>query len=145
MQNRKGFKRGSIESEDFYKFLIENSLVGICVIQNNRIEFANKSLVDFLGYTPEELKKVKFWEIAVPEHRGLIKERRATIENVREVSDKHQVKVLRKNGEIFKAEIQERMITHNDQPATMCVVIDVSERKKAEEEIKRRDTELFLV
>lgn len=145
MRNKKRVKEKSNQSEDQYKFLIENSLVGICIIQKQRIKFANRFLLETLGYSLDELGNMNFWDIVAPEDREMVKENKMKREKGEKAPDRYQVEVLKKNGEIFNAELQDKRLTYNDHPAVMCVVIDISERKKAEEEIRRRNMELSIL
>ena len=47
------------ESEEKFRSIAEQSLLGICVIQDDLVKFINKQFADLLGYTVEE---VKDWE-----------------------------------------------------------------------------------
>jgi len=43
------------ESEAKYRTVVENSLVGFYIIQDNLFRFVNKRLCEILGYTYEEI------------------------------------------------------------------------------------------
>jgi PAS domain S-box-containing protein len=130
MRGKKNVNWGVTESEDHYKFLIENSLVGICIIQNSKIKFANPFLLRALGYSLEELKNMNFCDVVTPEYREMVKERKIKREKGEEVPDRYQVAVLRKNGEKFETELQARRIKHKGHPAVMCIVIDAPKMGK---------------
>jgi PAS domain S-box-containing protein len=48
------------ESEERFRNLVENSLIGICIIQNNKIVYQNTEQSNLLGKLPDSFKITKF-------------------------------------------------------------------------------------
>ncbi len=124
--------------EEAYRTVVENSLQGLTIFQNNRIVFANTAMADMLGYSLEEL-------FALENVRQLVhpEDQMMTIANLREhpsgqtVSSRYEVRALHRSGEMHWFEVFPVLITYQGQPAVQYAIIDISERKKAEQALKR--------
>ena len=54
------------ESEEKYRAICENALVGILIMKDDKVKYVNKRFCEILGYKANELKK-KFRELIYPE------------------------------------------------------------------------------
>ncbi len=61
-----------IEMDDFYE---TSKRTVLDLAEDGTIRFANKSLIELIGYEKEELKKMKFWEIMPEKHGQIVKDR----------------------------------------------------------------------
>ncbi len=127
-------EQGLRESEERYRNLVEGSFDGIFLRHTDRIVFANSRLSEMLGYTEAELKSLDRWEIYHPDDRKIVQERT----NVRVLGDhvppRYDVRLLRKDGSSFPAELDARVFRVEGEPLIQVCVRDISERKRAEEE-----------
>ncbi len=127
-------EQGLRESEERYRNLVEGSFDGIFLRHADRIVFANSRLSEMLGYTEAELKSLDRWEIYHPDDRRIVQER----SNVRVLGDhvppRYDVRLLRKDGSSFPAELDARVFRVEGEPLIQVCVRDISERKRAEEE-----------
>ena len=71
--DRKKTERMLIEAELRYRGLLESTLVGVCLCQDNFI-YANPYLEKLLDYTKEELYNMSFFDIVYSEDRPLVEE-----------------------------------------------------------------------
>ena len=139
---RRKYEEKLKESEEKFRNLVEGSLVGVYIIQDNKFRFINKKLAEIFGYTREEMMKIKVSDTVAPEDRKLVKE------NIRkriagEIPSLHYTfKALKKNGEKFDLEVFGSRIVYQGKPAVQGTAIDVTEKKKAEEELKKAHKEL---
>lgn len=62
------------ESEKKYSTLVEDSLTGIYIVQDEKIVFANNKCAEIFRYKREELPGMESWRLVHPEHRDLNKE-----------------------------------------------------------------------
>lgn len=122
------------DSEEHYRSLVEGSFDGIFIRKHGKIVFANSRLYEMLGYEPGELEGLERPDIYHPDDRQLVHERAsARLEN-KSVPPKYDVRLQRKDGSCFPAELDARVATFQGGPAIQVWVRDISWRKQAEEE-----------
>jgi PAS domain S-box-containing protein/putative nucleotidyltransferase with HDIG domain len=130
------------ESEEKYRTLVEQLLTGIVIIQDFKVVFANQAFARISGYAigellalaPEQLKS-----LVLEDDRALVwgrfKERLAG----KQVPAHYQVRGYRKDGSVCWLEMYAGLVTYNGKPAIQAAVLDISERKKAEEAVKQSE------
>jgi len=119
------------ESEQRYRLLAENSLVGVYMHSEGNFVYANRRLAEMLGYTTEDLMQKKFWEIVHPEHREDIKAKGLGTYKGAEVPSQYECKVICRNGETKWVEVSAVRVTHQGQAAVLGAFIDITEKKNA--------------
>jgi PAS domain S-box-containing protein len=124
------------ESEEKYKNLIEKAHDAIVVIQDDKIKIFNQRLLDLVGCSPENLEGLNFWEGIVPEYREMVIDRYRRRQKGENPPDHYEIEILTKNQEVKKAELSVTLIDYQGKPAHYCFIRDITEKKRAEEEIK---------
>ncbi len=130
------------ESEEKYRILIEKSLQGICILQDVRIIFANEALSEILGYSINELLSFSNEEIINlihPDDRKLVFNRHMARLEGKSVPARYEFRVLRKDGVVRIVEMYASRINLNNKTAVQEVFIDITERKKIEEKLKKSE------
>lgn len=125
------------ESEEKYSTLVKRANDGVVIVQDRIFKFLNERFAEILGYTTEELEGMDFAKILPLESIELAEERYRKRMSGEQVPDIYEVGLLTKNGETVPVEINTAIIEYNGAPADLAYVRDITERKKAEEEIKR--------
>jgi hypothetical protein len=64
---------GSLEAEELYKILSENSLAAVFIVQNGKYRFINASAVAYAAYTAHELIGQDSDTMVYPEDRENVK------------------------------------------------------------------------
>ena len=124
------------QSEAKFKSLAENSLTGICVHQDGRLVYVNDRFATDLGYSAEELIGKSLLEIVAPEDRKRAEHRwRARLAG-KKVPPQYEVRHLSRDGNIRWLEVWAAAIEHNGSSAILANVIDITERKQAEESLR---------
>ena len=101
--------------------------------------YVNETACKFLGYSREELMNMKLWQIIAPEYVERAKEQSQMISDISKISDKATVfesAHLCKDGSIVPVEVHGQIIEYKGRKLRMTVCHDISERKRAEEELK---------
>lgn len=125
------------ESERKYRSLGENSLMGIFIIQAGVFKFVNSRLKSLLDCTWEDLQEIDPFTIFHEDYRAIIK-KKIRSESVDEGPGSGcEVKMVKKRGQVFWCELRTASIDYQGKPAIMGNVIDITERKKAEEALKK--------
>jgi PAS domain S-box-containing protein len=128
------------ESEEKYRFLIENAGETIVVAQDERVKFINGNSFDLLGYRPEELVGKPFIDFIHKDDRKLVGERYARRLKGEEPSNKYSFRVINRTGEIKWVQISAVRIDWRGKPATLNFLTDITESKLSEIALKASET-----
>jgi len=130
------------ESEAKYSALVENSRDGIVILQDGVMKFVNTASLEIVGYTPEELLGIDFLKVVTPEDREMVIKRYADRMAGKEVPSIYEMALIRKDGITVPVEVNATFINYEGRPADLVVIRDITERKRAEEELRRSNQEL---
>ncbi len=121
------------ESGEKHRLFIENANDAIFIYQGGAIKFANKSALNLLAYTEEELEKIQLCEIIHPEDRDtfIFNQEKCLKENS---TENFKFRVTNKKGEEIWLEVNVILIERHGRPATLNFGRNVTERKHTEEE-----------
>ncbi|MDP3024633.1 MAG: PAS domain S-box protein [candidate division Zixibacteria bacterium] len=125
------------ESEEKYRNLIEKSHDAIVILQGDNFKLFNQKFVDLTGYSREELETLDFRERIAPECRDMVVDRYIRRQRGEEVPDHYEFTILAKNGQRKEVEMGVALIEYQGKVASYCFLKDISEKKNAEEELKK--------
>lgn len=126
------------ESQRMYRTLVEFSPDGVFVNVGGSIVFANPAMAKMLGArSPESLTGMRALDVVHPDCRDAIRNRMARVFDLEEPVPLVEQKLVRLDGSVFYAEAVAAPITYQGQTASQVLVRDITERKRAEEELKR--------
>lgn len=133
------------ESEERYRLISEESSDGIIILQNGMVQYANKAIGAMYGDKVEVIVGHKFIDfVAKEEVPRLIKYYRARISGM-VFPKRYETTLLRKDGGKFPVELTASFISFLGKPADHIILRDITERKKAEEELKQYKENLELL
>ena len=127
------------ESEERFRILTESSPTGILLYQNNKWVYVNSYAMEITGYTKQELLDMNFWDIVHPDYRQMVKERGQKRQKAEDVINRYEFKIICKNGAVKWVDLSGATIITGGKPAGIISVLDITERKKAEEELKESE------
>jgi PAS domain S-box-containing protein len=132
------------ESEDKFKYIFEYSVVGKSITQISGGMQVNKALCDMLGYSLQEMQEKKWQEITHPNDIELTKSHVELLVSGKQDSTRFVKRFIHKNGSIVWVDLSStiRRNGQNKPLYLMSAVIDITERKQAEDEIKKQLDEL---
>ena len=125
----------------------------ICVDRDQSITFFNEGAVRIFGYAAEEVRGRPL-SILIPERARGIHDRHVAdfgraAANARRMGERQEISGRRKSGEEFPAEAAIAKLRHGDAVVFSVVLRDVTERRRAELELRRavaaRDDVLSVV
>lgn len=120
------------ESEDRFKKLSSFTFEGI-VIHNNAIAIdANQSFVRMLGYEREEIIGMNLFKLIHPDDHEITK-----VNLSKQIATPYQIRVIRKDGSTFYAEVEARNISYNNEFFRVACVRDITERVRAQQKIEK--------
>ena len=127
------------ESEERYRTLVEESFDGVIVDDGHRIIFANSRAAEMVGLDRDDVVGLDFQSLAHPDYQPLLRKRSMLRIETEDKSSKYEVKLLRRNGEAFDAEINSRAVEIEREKYIQNWVRDISERKKAEAALRESE------
>ena len=145
ISQRKRVEEALRQSEERYRRLVEESFDGIFIHRNGKIEFANSRLHEMLGYEAGELEGAIHLVIYPPAERQRIHERCLARMRGEPVPFQYEVRLQRKDGSIFDAELNARIVRFQDESAAQVCLRDISERKRTEEALRESEEKYRLV
>ena len=121
------------ESEDRMRTIFDAAPDAIMILNSEgRIVVANESASRQLGYSREELLQIGVGEFVAPEFRPRARSRFPAMESRPSYESRH----VRKDGIEVPVELNTRRIMFGGAPALLVIARDISERKKAEQELQ---------
>ena len=130
------------ESEEKYKTLTENSLTGIFIHQDGRFVFVNDKFANMHGYKPEELLHKEHLSLVHPDERKTLREFAIKRIEGKPVPQQYEVRRITKDGKTIWCEMMATVIEYKGKPAIMGNVIDTTQRRLAENAIKKSEEQL---
>jgi PAS domain S-box-containing protein len=125
------------ESQLRYKNIIQNSVDMIIIIQAGKIRFMNPMTSELTGYTKEDLLNTSFIDMVHPDDRARMRNKyRKWLQKDKETPRIYTFRVLKKDGEALWVESNSVWTEWEGVSATLNIARDISERKKALEELK---------
>jgi len=127
-------------SEERWRKLFENSSAGIALIApDGRFIAANLALEKMLGYTEAELQGLTALEVTHEEDRAATEARITEFAEGRRQVFRIEKRYLCKDGSVIWADVSSVFVpASGNTPAFFAaVIVDISDRKRAEEELKR--------
>ena len=139
ISERKSAEAALRKSEERYRVLVEESFDGVMIHDGKKILFANSRLCEMLGYGKDELEGMDYLLTVQPDYRELITRRVADRQSGQSVTSIHGVKLQRKDGSSFHAEVNGRPIDIGGAFGLQVWIKDISDRKKAEEALRESE------
>ena len=120
-----------------YRSLVENANEAILVAQDGIFQYANPKAEELLGYALEELAAQPLTAFIHLSDREMVKrlyERRIQGDDLPEV---YPFRIVNKTGATIWVELKVKLFSWRRQPATLCLMTDISQRIQTEEKYKR--------
>ena len=130
------------ESEEKYSTLVEDSLTGVYIIQDGKIEFANQRFAEIYGYSREDLIGMDSLQIVHPKDRALVKTLREKRLKGEETPACYEIRGMKKNGETIWIERSHTLIKYRDRLAIAGNAVETTHRKQIEEALRNSEMEL---
>lgn len=130
------------ESEEKFRFLAESTPLAIMIHQGDYWVYSNPAGERMSGYSCEELYRMHYWDFVAPEFRQRIQERGKQRLNGEQLPLSYDFKIIAKDGTEKWASLTGSLIRFRGKPAGLISVVDISERKKAEEALYALTSEL---
>ncbi|MFX1363847.1 MAG: PAS domain S-box protein [Promethearchaeota archaeon] len=136
---KKDAERKLQESEEKFRTIAEQSLMGICIIQDFIIKYSNQQMAEIYGYSSEEIKLWKpreLLKVIHPDSRDMVeKQLIRKQQGSEEIATHYIMKIIRKNGNIRYIENYSKPIRYHGKIADLIIQVDITARVNAERKI----------
>ena len=135
LAERERVEKALRESEEKYSTLVESSLTGIYIDQNQKIVFANRKFAQIFGYSREELAGMEAWKLVHPEDRAWTDEMRTKRLKGEEASSEYPARGLTKDGRTIWIVRRNTLIDYEGKPAILGNIVDITESRAKEAQL----------
>ena len=140
-------QEGLRESEERYRLLVEQSLQGLVIAQDNpvRLSFVNKRMEAITGYRQDELQHFGPNQLVALIHS---KDRERFFRNFRArlsgeaIQPLQEFRIVHKTEGTRWVELYSSRIVYKNAPATHTIFLDITEKKRAQEALRESDEKL---
>jgi len=130
-------------AEEQFRSLVEQSIAGTYVIQDERLAYVNPRYAEIFGYdSADELIGRDALSLVAEKDRPIQAERLRQRLEGRAACASTTFTGVRKDGTMIDVGVQGARATHRGRPAVVGLMQDISEKKRAEEEIQRYVTQI---
>jgi PAS domain S-box-containing protein len=134
---RKRAEEALQKSEEKYRTVVENAAEAILIAQDGMLKFVNRMASEMTGYSEHELRSSPFLEFIHPDDRQMVGERYLRRRKGDVSLPRYAFRLINKDGSIKWVEIDAVLVAWEDKPATLNFLSDITERKRAEEELNK--------
>lgn len=119
------------DSELKFRALSDASFEGIVITEKGKILEVNERVSTLFGYSVSELITMSATDLVVPDMREDVRNKILSA-----YEKPYEVKCIKKNGSVFDVEVNAKMFTYRGKMVRVASLKDISDQKRAEEEIK---------
>ncbi|MGE5480176.1 MAG: PAS domain S-box protein [Chloroflexota bacterium] len=141
----KSTQQALARSEERYRKMIASLQEGLYVIRDGKFAFLNDAIVQIVGYQVEELVGKSFLDVIAPESRELVAGNYAKRMRGEDSPHEYEAMLLHKDGARVPAIISVSDGEYDGAAAVIGTARDISERKRAEQEIIDRERRLNAI
>ncbi|MDD4242272.1 MAG: PAS domain S-box protein, partial [Smithellaceae bacterium] len=127
------------ESEEFYRTALEKSNDGITIIQNGKYVYANQRLLRTIGREETGILGLPLGSYTHPDDRDMVERYYEARKKGEWAPSSYDMRVLKPDGSVITININAVAITYRGEPATLSFVLDITERKRAEEALRQSE------
>ena len=136
--DRKATEDALRAAEAKYRGLVEQSLVGVYILQGERLVYVNPKAAAILGYAEQELLDLP-WAYALlhEQDRALVVDQLSRLGVADHTNVQLTLRGLRKDGALVQVESFCSVTEFGGQPAVLATVIDISDRVELEDQLRQ--------
>lgn len=129
-------------SEEKFRGLVEQNLVGFFILQENYFRYINPGFEQLSGYSKTEIEnRIPFEELVFEYDREKVKENYLNRLNDETVETNYSFRIYHKHGSVRTVEAFLSRIIFEDKPAVLGSLVDITERIEDEKRISRAVTD----
>jgi PAS domain S-box-containing protein len=126
-------------ADDLCRAIVENSLQGLAIFQDERAVFANQTMADITGYGVDEILRMTPEQVRAfvhPDDRQTVWGRHVQRLAGEPAPQRYEIRGIRKDGSVCWLEIHATRIDYQGRPAVQVAYVDITDRKQAEQHMR---------
>lgn len=130
------------QASEAYRSLVENSIQGLIIFQDNRAVLVNKAISTLSGYSQEEILAApseEIFDVIHPEDRDLVLKRMESRLAGEPTPERYSYRIVRKDGKECWVEINASVVEYGGRQAVQVSYFDITEARRAEQELKESE------
>jgi PAS domain S-box-containing protein len=135
-------KQALKESEEKYRLLVEHSHDGVYIYRDNTFLFINQQAALITGYSHDELMEMNIWDTIHPDDRTRLQKSAAQRLSGEQVSSAFYARFLKRDGSVREGEFFVDLVNFQGKPSIFGIFRDITEKKRAEEELREHAAQL---
>ncbi|GEM_PF-4863090 len=125
------------ESEERYRILAEQSLIGVYLFENGKFLFVNPEMEKITGYTKTELLSMQTKKLVISKSNINLEKSEEELHRQQTLGIRHYyMRIKRKDGEVAVLEIRAREIAFESKTVILGNCIDITERIRQRSQIE---------
>lgn len=124
-----------LNSEERYRALADATSEAVFIMENGRCIDYNKQALKVYGFNPDEVIGIPILDLIAPQSKQLVSRKFEM-----EYAELYEVWSIRKNGEIFPAELRGKNFDYSGRKVRISTIRDISIQKQAELKLAKSET-----
>ena len=129
-------------SEAKFRALAETAPAAVFIYQGTGIRYANPAMGSITGFSQQELLKMNFWDFVHPDEREMVRKRGMARQQGQPVPLRYEIKTLTRDGGLRWVDFTDGEFYLEGKVAIVGMAFDITDRKRAEEELSYSRAEL---
>jgi PAS domain S-box-containing protein len=122
-------------SESRYRALLDNTLVGVYLVEDGKFRYVNQEFCRIFGYTKDEIEgKLGPLDLTAPDYLAVVQEELQKRLTGEKAFSRYGFKALRKDGTLIDVEVHGARLEQGGRVWIHGVILDVTEARRAEQE-----------
>ena len=126
------------EAEELYEVLAKNSPVGVYIVRDRQLCFANAQFQKITGYTNDELLSMNPLDIVHPEDRDMVRQQAVAMLKG-QTSSPYEFRTIHKDGTVHWGLETATSITYQGKRGSLGNFMEITEHKRMEEDLRFSD------
>lgn len=124
-------------SEHRFRVLAESTAAGIVIMMDERFVYVNRAGEEMSGYKRDELIGSPIWMVVHPEDAKWLKKMYALKVRGEPTPPRYEFRIITKSGDVRWVDYASGTLDLGEEKALLGTLIDITERRQAEEELRR--------